>query len=453
MQENATAIIAVLGLLCLIAAALALYFGMGRTRLSHAVEEWRGRLEQTSNKLSALESASQSLAERKAELDEALADESAERARLSERLAALDATLAQERKAADEKIAVLKEGREQMTAEFKALAGQVIREHGEDFKKTAGEQLLGIVSPLKEDIGKFKGEMRTVREAAVKEQGALQEQLNTLTKRSEEMSTEAANLTKALRGDTKRQGAWGEAILERLLESSGLEQGREYRTQVFGRTEEGRALRPDVVVSLPGARELVIDSKVSLTAYDEAVNAEEDAVRDAALARHVLSIQSHIKTLSEKAYDSIVEGSLDYVIMFVPIEAALSEAVRAKEGLTEFALERQVMIATPTTLMMALRTIKTVWDVERRNRNAEDIASRAGLIYDKIVGFATDMERVGKQIDAARLAHADALTKLSSGRGNVLGQVEKLKLLGAKTNKTMPAALGVEADDSPSGSK
>ncbi len=328
-----------------------------------------------------------------------------------------------------------------MTSEFRALAGQVLREHGDDFKRSAQDQIAGIVSPLKENIDKFEGEMRQARENAVRENAALKQQLGFLSEQSAAVSREAETLAKALRGDNRAQGAWGEAILSRLLEMAGLEEGREYTTQESLISEDGKRQRPDVIVTLPGDKQLVIDSKVSLTAYDRAVNAEEEGARSVAIAQHVLSLQAHIKGLSAKRYSDLARGSADYVIMFVPIEGALSEALRARDDLTEFALERQVMIATPTTLMMALRTIRNVWDVEKRTENAEAIADRAGKLFDKVHGFVVDLERVGKHLDDARSVHQNAVAKLSSGPGNVLRQVDLLKELGAKTTKSLPSSL------------
>ncbi len=356
-------------------------------------------------------------------------------------LAALTARTDEERRAASEKIALLGEARREMTSEFRALAGQVLREHGDDFKRSAQDQIAGIVSPLKENIDKFEGEMRQARENAVRENASLKQQLGFLSEQSAAVSREAETLAKALRGDNRAQGAWGEAILSRLLEMAGLQEGREYTTQQSLTAEDGKRQRPDVIVTLPGDKQLVIDSKVSLTAYDRAVNAEEEGERSTAIAQHVLSLQSHIKGLSAKRYSDLARGSVDYVIMFVPIEGALSEALRARDDLTEFALERQVMIATPTTLMMALRTIRNVWDVEKRTENAEAIADRAGKLFDKVHGFVVDLERVGKHLDDARSVHQNAVAKLSTGPGNVLRQVDLLKELGAKTTKSLPSSL------------
>jgi len=362
-------------------------------------------------------------------------------------LAALIARTDEERRSSAEKIALLSEARREMTSEFRSLAGQVMREHGEDFKRTAEDQIAGIVAPLKENIGKFEGEMRQARENAVRENAALKQQLGFLSEQSAAVSREAETLAKALRGDNRQQGAWGEAILSRLLEMAGLQEGREFSTQQSFVAEDGKRQRPDVVVTLPGDKQLVIDSKVSLTAYDRAINAEDDGGRASAITQHVLSLQTHIKGLAAKRYDHLARGSADYVILFVPIEGALSEALRARGDLTEFALERQVMIATPTTLMMALRTIRNVWDVEKRTENAEAIADRAGKLFDKVHGFVVDLERVGKHLDDARAVHSNAVAKLSSGPGNVLRQVDMLKELGAKTNKVLPSSLTDESAD------
>ncbi len=362
-------------------------------------------------------------------------------------MAALTARTEQERHSTAEKIELLSNARRDMTSEFRALAGQVMREHGEDFKRTAEDQISGIVAPLKDNIDKFEGEMRNARENAVRENAALKEQLGYLSQQSAAVSREAETLAKALRGDNRQQGAWGEAILSRLLEMSGLEEGREYETQQSITSEDGRKQRPDVVVTLPGDKQLVIDSKVSLTAYDRAVNAEDEETRSAALSQHVLSLQAHIKGLAAKRYDALARGSADYVILFVPIEGALSEALRARGDLTEFALERKVMIATPTTLMMALRTIRNVWDVEKRTENAEAIADRAGKLFDKVHGFVVDLQRVGKHLDEARAVHGNAVAKLSTGPGNVLRQVDMLKELGAKTNKSLPSSPTDEISD------
>lgn len=231
--------------------------------------------------------------------------------------------------------------------------------------------------------------------------------------------------------------AWGEMILSNILERSGLREGEEYETQAHRTGTDGERLRPDVVVRIPGGKSLVVDSKVSLVAYTDAVNAETEEEATAARKRHVASIRAHINGLSGKAYQAAEELTVDYVILFVPIEGALSEALREDGALTEYALERHVTIATPTTLMMALRTVSHVWAVERRNRNAEEIAKRAGLLYDKVAGFVSSMEGVGTRLRQAQDSYDAALGQLSQGSGNLLRQAEMLKALGAKTTKSI----------------
>ncbi len=468
MTADAALLLIVLLVALALSAGFAVWAVLRARSLEVRVGAMRERLAEAGATLGAAERERAAREERRAELERTLAETRAdlgavrdraadERTESAAHIARLEASAREQARQTDLRLeeaekaratmsTQLAEAREQMSSQFNALAGKVIREHGEDFRKAAHEQLGAIVAPLKSDIGRFQTEIRDAHRGALQERAALKEQLGTLTRRSEAVSKEAESLTRALRGDTQKQGAWGEAVLGRILDGSGLREGHEYRTQDSVRNEEGRALRPDVVVSLPGDKDMVIDSKVSLVAYERAVNAGDEEVYAHAIAEHVKSLRAHIKGLSAKEYAAVTSGTADYVIMFVPIEGALSEALRAVPDLTEYAAQQQVMIATPTTLMMALRTVKTVWDVENRNTNAERIAERAGAIYDKVVGFCTDMEKVGKQLDSARDAHAAALNKLTDGRGNVLRQVEMLKVLGAKTVKSLPESMGVEAD-------
>ena len=267
------------------------------------------------------------------------------------------------------------------------MAQEALKVQGEAFSKSNLEKLDAALTPLKEHVGHFEKELKTVHQETIKDRERLKAEINQLTKRSEEISQEAVALTRALKGDQQKQGAWGEMILESILERSGLREGEEYETQASRSGLEGERLRPDVVVNIPGGKTLVIDSKVSLVAYTEAVNSETDDETAAALKRHVLSMKNHINGLASKGYQHAEGSTVDYVILFVPIEGALSEALREDGQLTEYALDKHITIATPTTLMMALRTIASVWAVERRNQNAEEIAKRAGLLYDKVAGF------------------------------------------------------------------
>ncbi len=342
-----------------------------------------------------------------------------------------------EQKAANEKIEILTKLRHDMEAQFKELAENALKAQGESFSKANIEKLEATLTPLKEHVGHFEKELRQVHEETVKDRERLKVEILQLSKRSEAISQEAISLTKALKGDTQIQGAWGEMVLESILERSGLREGEEYETQAHRIGASGERLRPDVVVRIPGGKSLVIDSKVSLSAYNEAVNAktDEDALRSR--KRHLTSIKAHINALSAKGYQTAENSTVDYVILFVPIEGALSEALREDPALTEFALEKNITIATPTTLMMALKTIANVWAVDRRNQNAELIADRAGKLYDKVYGFVQSMERVGERLDQAQDSYSQAFSQLSKGRGNMISQVESLKNLGAKASKTI----------------
>ena len=360
---------------------------------------------------------------------------------LRSQLAALQESLDQERRQGGEKLALLTEAKERMTQEFKLLANGVMQLHGENFSKQNKEQIDAILTPLREKLGEFQLGIQTAQTESTKERATLAEQIRHLSESSAKMTTETSNLARALRGEAQTQGAWGEMILASILEKSGLREGEEYVVQQSLAGDEGQKIRPDVMVNLPGGQRIVVDSKLSLVAFDKYVNAEDDAERAGALQRHLTSMRTHIKALSGKEYHAAVGSSIDYVIMFVPIEGALAAALHADANLTSYAVENGVAIATPTTLMIALRTVNNVWQVERRNRNAEAIAERAGRLYDKFVGFLDDMRLVGGRLEQAKASYSGAMGKLSSGSGNILRQVEQLKELGAKTGKSLPPNL------------
>lgn len=373
-----------------------------------------------------------------------LEDEQKSHQVLKANIAGLQTQIDADRVAAQEKIALLISVREDMQAKFKQLADEALKLQGDTFSKANLEKLDATLTPLKEHVGHFEKELREVHQETVKDRERLKAEITQLSKRSEEISIEAVNLTRALKGDNQQQGAWGEMILATILERSGLREGEEYETQAHRIDADGGRLKPDVVVRIPGNKTLVIDSKVSLSAYSEAVNLNDPIEISLARKRHVMSIRSHINGLSAKGYQSAEGSTVDYVIMFVPIEGALSEALREDGALTEYALERHITIATPTTLMMALRTVSHVWAVERRNSNAELIAKRAGLLYDKMAGFVGNMEKVGKGLGTAHTAYEAAIGQLSRGPGNVLAQIGTLKTLGAKTSKDI--ALDFDAE-------
>ena len=330
-----------------------------------------------------------------------------------------------------------------LKTQFTNLANEVMRNQRADFKLENEGHLTQVLQPLKEHISRFETELREVHKSADKDRVALKSEISNLMTQSLQVSQEAHNLTQALKGDTQKQGAWGEMILASILENSGLQEGSEYETQAHHRKDDGMALRPDVIVNLPGGRKLVIDSKVSLTAYERAVNAENPDARALAMAAHVTSVKMHINELSEKKYSQVDDGAIDYVIMFMPIESAFSEAVRADSKLMLHAAKKNVIIATPNILMLALKTVENLWSVEKRNRNALEIAKRAGLLYDKFHGFVEDMNKIGMQLNTVQTTHAKAVSKLKDGQGNLHFQVEDLKKLGARAAKQ----LEVESED------
>lgn len=371
-----------------------------------------------------------------------------QKADLQTQLASMQETLAQERRQADERIALLNDARERMTKEFKLLAEEVMARHGETFAKQNKEQVEVVLRPLRDKLAEFQTGLQEARTESTRDKATLAEHIRQLTESSAKMSTETHNLTRALKGKAQTQGAWGEMVLATILERSGLRKGEEYVTQESHTAEEGARVRPDVVVNLPGGQRVVIDSKVSLTAFEAYVNADSDAERAVFLSSHVASMKSHIKGLGAKSYASVVGSGLDYVVMFVPIEGALAVAMQEEPSLTSLAADANVAIATPTTLMIALRTVANVWQVERRNRNAEAIAERAGKLYDKFVGFLDDMGDLGNRLQQARKSYDGAMGKLSGGQGNLMRQVEQLKELGAKATRTIPLGL---LEDVPAG--
>ncbi len=363
-------------------------------------------------------------------------------------LAVARKTIELERNQTADKLKLLDEAREQMKKEFQLLANQAMAKHGEEFKKTNLEQMDGILNPLRERLAEFQKGLHDAQLEAVKERASLGQQIKNLADTSLTMAAETLNLTKALKGTTKMQGAWGEMILETLLEQSGLREGHEYLTQQSHTNEEGERFRPDVTVKLPeGGRHVIIDSKVSLVAFEAYVNAETDEERERQLVAHIASLRAHIRRLGNKEYHSASAEGLDYVIMFIPIEGALSAAVQAEPALIHLALQCNVMVATPNVLMIALRTIEHFWQIDRRNQNAAAIAERAGRLYDKFVGFIEDMTSLGGRLAQAQTTYHNAMGKLGSGSGNLVTQVEKLKRLGARTSKALPPGMVDDEDD------
>ena len=407
------------------------------------------RLRESEIRLEARADALAQAGERNARLESDLARLTAEHGALQRANAALQADHDGRIREAGERLAEMKEMREKMRAEFADLAQATLRRTGEDFSKAHLERLTGLLTPFREHVGRFEQELRQVHKSADEERARLSEQIRLLSSRSEAISAEAVALTRALKGDSQRQGAWGEMVLERILEDSGLVEGTHYDRQKSRTDEEGARWRPDVVVRMPRGKVLVIDSKVSLTAYEAAVSAGDEEERARQIKAHVLSMRRHVEELAAKGYGVMEAGSVDYVLMFVPVEGALSEALREQGDLGSVAVGRGVGLVTPTTLMLALRTVDHIWTVERREQNAEEIARRAGLLHDKLVGFTEDMARVDRALGGARDAFEDAMGKLARGRGNLVGQADKLQKLGARAGKTIAIPFDEEEDEAP----
>ena len=349
-----------------------------------------------------------------------------------------------------EKLEELEKARERLTEQFKLTASEILKTSGEALNKQSSESLKTLLNPLREQLTEFRTKVETDAKERSGHAGEIKQLMETVRKDASQMSEDAKNLANALRASSKVQGDWGEMVLATILERAGLYEGEHFHTQASERNAEGALLRPDVIVDMPGGHRLVIDSKVSLTAFERCVNAEDEEMRTAALKQHIASVRTHIKTLGEKDYASLYEG-VDFTLMFIPLEGAASLALQNDPELSGYAWDRNVMIATPTTLMMAMRTVGNLWMIDRQNRNAIDIADRAGALYDKFEGFVSDLETVGKRIDGAKDAWSSARSKLVEGRGNLVGQTEKLKKLGAKARKSLPAeyleAAGADGDD------
>jgi DNA recombination protein RmuC len=365
-----------------------------------------------------------------------LGDSSAARQSAELRIENLETAKSRDATAHAAQVAQLSTMREDIDKRFQLLAQEVVDKSGAALAKNSDERLGALLGPLKEQITRFEVELRGVHDGASKDRERLKTEILTLTMRSEAISKQADGLTRALKGDKQKQGAWGEMILTTLLERSGLREGEEYETQAHRIADGGDRLRPDVIVRLPGNRTLVIDSKVSLISYEAGVNADSPEDQASAVKLHVAAVRRHIDLLSTKDYHQHEGNSVDYVVMFLPIEGALAVALRSEPDLTSYALDRNVTIATPTTLMMALRTIESVWAIERRNNNADAIAKRAGFIYSKMSGVVASMVKVTAAIDRASDEQRKAMGQLSDGNGNLLSQFDTLKRLGAKTNKS-----------------
>ncbi len=342
----------------------------------------------------------------------------------------------------------LEEIRQKFVFEFKSLAGEIMQKESRTFTEQNKNQIEALLKPLGEKISDFEKKVVETYDKESQQRFSLKEEVKRLSELNKQVSTDAQNLTDALKGQSKTQGNWGELILESILEKSGLERDREFFVQKAFRSDDGRRLQPDVVLNLPGNKNVVIDSKVSLTAYEKYASADSEEEQQLALKSHVLSVKKHVEELAVKNYQHIYSlNSLDFVIMFMPVEPAFLAAVKSDPGLWGFSYEKGVLLIGPTNLFATLKMVSSLWQQEFQNRNVMEIARESGKLYDKFVGFAKDMTDIGEKLDATRKSYDQAIGKLSEGRGNLVSRAEKIRKLGAKTNKALPETLINNDDD------
>ena len=319
------------------------------------------------------------------------------------------------------------------------LANKILKQNAEEFSKTNSEKISHLLNPLKEKLDGFEKQIQTKYDAQLKDTESLKTQIESLVNLNTKLSLEAENLTKALKGDSKKQGNWGEFILERILEMSGLRKGEEYFSQYSDENNEGKRIQPDVVIQLPEEKHIIIDSKVSLTDYERYISSITDEDQTLFLKAHLNSVRNHIKGLSEKNYQTSKNLTApDFVLLFIPIESSFSLAISNDAELFNFAWDKKIVLVSPATLLATLRTIANIWKQERQNKNALVIADQAGKLYDKFVGFVEDLTKIEKGLNSANKAYDEAINKLQTGRGNLINRVENLRTLGAKANKQLP---------------
>lgn len=377
-----------------------------------------------------------------------------QRAELETQLATEQQSRQQQQQHNEEKLQLLQENKEQLLKEFELLSQKVLEQKTQQFNEQNKQQteqqkqgLDALLNPFRQQLDGLRKKVEDVHLHDAKDRATLRTQITELHKLNQQMSSEAQALTTALRGEQKVQGSWGEMVLETVLERSGLRAGEEYVREQSHHDDSGQRYRPDVIINLPEGKHIIVDSKVSLTAYSESVNAETDEQREAALKRHVESVRIHIKSLSEKAYQQL-EGlnSPDFVFLFMPIEPAFMAAFQQDEQLFNEAFERRIVVVTPTTLLATLKTVASLWAIERRNRNTEKIADQARLVYEKVVSLVDYMEKLGKQLNTAQGTYDDAWKSLKQGRGNLLSRADNFQKLGVRVKKELARNLVEEAN-------
>lgn len=384
-----------------------------------------------------------------AELTTQLEHIRAERDQALQRAIRLEAELDSERKQVQHRIDSLNEAKEALTNQFKNLANEILEDKTKKFTEQNAQQLDLLLKPLQTKLTEFKEQVSNSYEKESRERFALKHEIERLANLNLKMSDEARSLTNALKGDSKIQGNWGELVLESILESSGLRKGEEYLVQDSHTQADGSRLQPDVIIKLPEGRHLVIDSKVSITAYARHTEAASTDEADKELLAHIHSIRQHIQGLSGKNYAGIADiASVDFVLMFIPIEPAFLSALKSAPNLYQEALSKNIVLVCPSTLMATLRTVAHLWRQDQQNKNAMEIARQCANLYDKFVGFVEDLEQIGKRLDQAQSSYHDAFSKLKTGKGNLIKAAEKVKELGVKPNKMIASNLLTQDDES-----
>lgn len=355
--------------------------------------------------------------------------------------AALKASSQEQAESAREKLALLDQAAQRLRESFQNLANQILEARAERFKEQNAEHLGGLLEPLKVQLKEFRETVTQTHANEQRERGMLVQEIRSLKDLNQQISQDAINLTRALKGDSRAQGAWGEMVLERVLEASGLQSGREYETQGSFEGADGTRQRPDVIVHLPENKDIIIDAKVSLVAWERSVAVDDEVERQAALRDHLISLRRHIDGLAGKNYSDIPDmRTLDFVLMFVPVEAAFIEAVRADAGIYDYALQRKISLVSPSTLLATLRTVAYLWRIESRNSNAIEIARRAANLHDNFVTLVNELDVLGSQLDKAQGAHASVVRRLTEGgKGSVILQVKSLAEMGAPAKKSLPS--------------
>ena len=408
--------------------------------VSNNLPAWAAQqLEELKNRIQQLENA---LDESRKTQQDVLLNSATEKATLESALEAAKDKLVHLEKIHEAQKLEEEKAKEGMKNEFKVLAQTILDEKSKQFKTTNSEELDKLLAPFKQKLEDFEKTVKDNHEKEVKSTSALMENIKSLKDMNDKLSEEASGLAKALRGDNKKQGNWGEFVLERALEMSGLAKDKEYFVQNSETTEDGRRLQPDVIIQLPGNKKIIIDSKVSLVAWDNFINAATEEEASAGLKALAVSVQTHIKGLSDKDYPQLYGGDTpEFVLLFIPIEAAFMEVTKFDQALYEFAFSRKIIVVSTSTLLATLKTIAMAWRQEKQTKNVIEIAEAGGKLYDKFVGLIEDLKKLGSQFQTAQNTYQDTMTKMMEGRGNLISQVERLKKLGSKTKKELDNRL------------